>query len=240
MNEGASADWRIGVDIGGTFTDVVLWREGAGDLVQVKLLTTPDDPSRAVLEGVGQALARVAINASQLSSVIHGTTLVANALIERKGVTTGLITTAGFRDVLEIGREWRYDLFDLNIAMPTPLVPRRRRLEIKERLDATGAALTALDLDELPGLIEALRRDAVQSVAVCLLHAYLNPAHEQAVGAAIMAAMPDVAVSLSSDVSAEMGEYERTSTTVANAYVHPIFHDYVERLVAALGELDMF
>jgi N-methylhydantoinase A len=237
MNERASADWRIGVDIGGTFTDVVLWREGAGDLVQVKLLTTPDDPSRAVLEGVGQALARVAIDASQLSSVIHGTTLVANALIERKGVTTGLITTAGFRDVLEIGREWRYDLFDLNIAMPTPLVPRRRRLEIKERLDATGAVVTALDLDELPGLIEALRRDAVQSVAVCLLHAYLNPAHEQAVGAAIMAAMPDVAVSLSSDVSAEMGEYERTSTTVANAYVHPIFHDYVERLVAALGEL---
>jgi len=237
MNERASADWRIGVDIGGTFTDVVLWREGAGDLVQVKLLTTPDDPSRAVLEGVGQALARVAIDASQLSSVIHGTTLVANALIERKGVTTGLITTAGFRDVLEIGREWRYDLFDLNIALPTPLVPRRRRLEIKERLDATGAALTVLDLDELPGLIEALRRDAVQSVAVCLLHAYLNPAHEQAVGAAIMAAMPDVAVSLSSDVSAEMGEYERTSTTVANAYVHPIFHDYVERLVAALGEL---
>ena len=237
MNEVASADWRIGVDIGGTFTDVVLWREGAEDLVQVKLLTTPDDPSRAVLDGVGEALAHVDIDATRLASVIHGTTLVANALIERKGVTTSLITTAGFRDVLEIGREWRYDLFNLDIDMPMPLVPRRRRLEVTERLDASGAVLTALNPDEMPGLIETLSQEGVRSVAVCLLHAYLNPAHEQAVGAAVEAAMPDVAISLSSDVSAEMGEYERTSTTVANAYVHPIFRDYVERLVAALREL---
>ena len=139
MNEVASADWRIGVDIGGTFTDVVLWREGAEDLVQAKLLTTPDDPSRAVLDGVGEALAHVDIDATRLASVIHGTTLVANALIERKGVTTSLITTAGSRDVLEIGREWRYDLFNLDIDMPTPLVPRRRRLEVTERLgEAVG------------------------------------------------------------------------------------------------------
>ena len=237
MVEVATADWRVGVDIGGTFTDIVLWCEGTDKLVQVKLLTTPDDPSRAVLDGVGQALAQTGIAAGQLTSIVHGTTLVANALIERKGVTTGLITTRGFRDVLEIGREWRYDLFNLDIEMPTPLVPRRLCLEIDERLDAAGKVDTALDLGQMSGLIDIFRTMAVRSVAVCLLHAYLNPSHEQAIGAALDKAMPDVAVSLSSDVSPEMGEYERTSTTVANAYVHPIFRDYVERLVTALREL---
>ena len=237
MSDMETGDWRVGVDIGGTFTDVVLWREGSENLVQVKLLTTPDDPSRAVLDGVGEALAEAGIGAAQLTSVAHGTTLVANALIERKGVATALITTQGFRDVLEIGREWRYDLFNLDIEMPTPLVPRRLCLEIDERLDATGAVDTPLDLEQLPGIIAALGAADVKSVAVCLLHAYLNPAHEQAVGSAIAQAMPGLAVSLSSAVSAEMGEYERTSTTVANAYVHPIFRDYVERLAGALQEL---
>ncbi len=237
MNNAATDDWRVGVDIGGTFTDVVLWREGTENLVQVKLLTTPDDPSRAVLYGVSEALNEAGITATQLTSVVHGTTLVANALIERKGVTTALITTQGFRDVLEIGREWRYDLFNLDIEMPAPLVPRRLCLEINERLDATGAVDTPLDLGQMPALIGQLRAADVRSVGICLLHAYLNPAHEQAVAAAIAQAMPDLAVSLSSDVSAEMGEYERTSTTVANAYVHPIFRDYVERLVAALQKL---
>ncbi|MBT4688062.1 MAG: hydantoinase/oxoprolinase family protein [Rhodospirillaceae bacterium] len=237
MTNAASDDWRVGVDIGGTFTDVVLWREGSENLVQVKLLTTPDDPSRAVLDGVGQALDRAGIDARQLTSVVHGTTLVANALIERKGVATGLITTTGFRDVLEIGREWRYDLFNLDIEMPPPLVPRRLCLEIDERIDANGAIDTALNLDQLPALVETFRAQNVRSIGVCLLHAYLNPAHEQAVGAALAKAMPDVTISLSSDVCPEMGEYERTSTTVANAYVHPLFRDYVERLAAALDEL---
>jgi len=177
------------------------------------------------------------IAATQLTSVVHGTTLVANALIERKGVTTALITTQGFRDVLEIGREWRYDLFNLAIELPMPLVPRRLCLEISERLDATGAVNTPLDLGQMPALIEQLRAADVRSVGICLLHAYLNSAHEQAVAAAITQAMPNLTVSLSSDVCAEMGEYERTSTTVANAYVHPIFRDYVERLVAALQKL---
>ena len=237
MNEAGDGDWRVGVDIGGTFTDIVLWRAGTDNLVQVKLLTTPDDPSRAVLDGIGQALAQTGIAARQLTSIVHGTTLVANALIERKGVTTGLITTRGFRDVLEIGREWRYDLFNLDIEMPRPLVPRRLCLEIDERLDAAGMVDTPLELSQMPGLIEEFRARGVRSVAVCLLHAYLNPGHEQAIGAALAKAMPEAAVSLSSDVSAEMGEYERTSTTVANAYVHPIFRGYVERLAAALGNL---
>lgn len=237
MTETKQENWRVGVDIGGTFTDVVLWCEGAAHLFQVKLLTTPDDPSRAVLDGVSQALEQARITAKQLGTFVHGTTLVANALIERKGVTTGLITTEGFRDVLEIGREWRYDLFNLDIEMPTPLVPRQRRLEIEERIDASGAVDTALNLDQLPKLAQELHSKGVQSLAISLLHSYLNPAHEQAVGAEIKKLMPDVAVSLSSDVSPEMGEYERTSTTVANAYVHPIFRDYVDRLAAALQQL---
>jgi N-methylhydantoinase A len=234
---GKSADWRIGVDIGGTFTDIVLW-DGAGDqLILDKILTTPDDPSRAVLEGIGRVLETAGIGAKDLSSVIHGTTLVANALIERKGVKTGLITTAGFRDVLEIGREWRYDLFDLDIAMPTPLVPRHLRFEVGERLGANGEVITPLDEGAVKAAILGLRQAGVQSLAVCLLHAYLNPAHERAVAEIVRQEFPEMALSLSSNVSPELGEYERSSTTVANAYVHPIFRDYVQRLVAALTQL---
>ncbi len=233
----ASASWRLGVDIGGTFTDVVLWQEGGDRLIQKKLLTTPDDPSRAVLEGVEQALADAGIGGGQLNSVIHGTTLVANALIERKGVKTALITTRGFRDVLEIGREWRYDLFDLHIEMPPPLVPRPLRFELNERIDAAGRILVPCDQHEVGRIIATLRQAGVRSVAVCLLHAYLNPEHERALGGRLRAELPGVSVSLSSDVSPELGEYERSSTTAANAYVHPLFEHYVERLVGALGAL---
>ena len=229
--------WRLGVDIGGTFTDVVLWREGSDRLIQEKLLTTPDDPSQAVLQGVERALGDAAIGGEQLSSVIHGTTLVANALIERKGAVTALITTRGFRDVLEIGREWRYDLFNLDIEMPTPLVPRPLRFEINERIDAAGEVVVELDGDDQGGIIAALREAGVGSVAICLLHAYLNPDHERRVAEILEAELPGVSVSLSSDVSPELGEYERSSTVAANAYVHPVFHTYVERLITALGEL---
>ena len=135
------ASWRIGVDIGGTFTDIVLWDSQGGEMILDKILTTPDDPSLAVLEGIERVLKANQISAQELSSVIHGTTLVANALIERKGVTTGLITTSGFRDVLEIGREWRYDLFNLDIEMPKPLVPRHLRFEATERIGPDGDVL---------------------------------------------------------------------------------------------------
>ena len=233
----ADTGWRIGVDIGGTFTDVVLWDGRSDRMVLEKLLTTPDDPSRAVLQGVGRVLADAEITAKQLSMVIHGTTLVANALIERKGAATALITTAGFRDVLEIGREWRYDLFNLDIEMPRPLVSRPLRFEVKERIDAHGSVLTPLDKQDLRRTIDDLRNANVESVAICLLHAYLNPGHEQAVAEAVRGELPDVALSLSSNVSPELGEYERTSTTVANAYVDPMFRHYIERLAAALDEL---
>ncbi|MFT5447060.1 MAG: N-methylhydantoinase A [Gammaproteobacteria bacterium] len=226
--------WRIGVDIGGTFTDVVLWRENSGQMINEKLLTTPQDPSLAVIEGIATALEHAGIDASQLTAVVHGTTLVANALIERKGVLTGLITTAGFRDVLEIGREWRYDLFNLDLDMPRPLVARPLRLEVGERVDAQGEVVTALDMDDVDAAIASLAAAKVRSVAVCFLHAYLNADHEQAVAERLARDLPDVTVSLSSDVSPELGEYERTSTTVANAYVRPIVQGYVERLVASL------
>ena len=232
-----TSDWRVGVDIGGTFTDVVLWNANGSELEIDKLLTTPDDPSRAVLDGVRRVLDRAGISGRDLSSVIHGTTLVANALIERKGVVTGLITTAGFRDVLEIGREWRYDLFDLDIEMPRPLVPRPLRYEVSERIGPDGEVVEALDLETLSATIAALRAANAKSLAICLLHAYTNPAHERAVADAVRQEFPGLTLSLSSDVSPELGEYERTSTTVANAYVHPIFQDYVERLGAALVEL---
>jgi N-methylhydantoinase A len=229
--------WRVGVDIGGTFTDVVLWRDGASDVMRDKLLTTPDDPARAVLDGVARILERAGITTADLDRVIHGTTLVANALIERKGVRTALVTTAGFRDVLEIGREWRYDLFNLDIEMPAPLVPRARRLEVEERVDATGTVVQALDLDSVDRAADAIELSGAEAVAVCLLHSYLNPAHEQAVAERLKVRLPGLAVSASSEVSPELGEYERSSTTAANAYVLPIFRGYVERLAEALAAL---
>ena len=232
-----AGQWRVGVDIGGTFTDIVLWDSTGGQLIIDKVLTTPDDPSRAVLDGVRQVLDTAGIAASDLGSVIHGTTLVANALIERKGVVTGLITTAGFRDVLEIGREWRYDLFDLDIEMPRALVPRPLRLEAEERIGPDGAVIKPLDVAALRPVIRELRDAGVASLAVCLLHAYVNPDHEQAIADLVAAEWPEVALSLSSAVSPELGEYERSSTTVANAYVHPVFRDYVDRLAAALAAL---
>ncbi len=230
-------DWRLGVDIGGTFTDVVLWESRSDRLLLDKILTTPDDPSAGVITGIERILATAGIAATDLSAVIHGTTLVANALIERKGVATGLITTSGFRDVLEIGREWRYDLFDLDIEMPQPLVPRARRLEVEERIAADGEVIAPLDADSVCAAVEDLQKADVDSVAICLLHAYANPAHEKAVAKIVQSRLPDVALSLSADVSPELGEYERSSTTVANAYVHPIFRGYVDRLVAALANM---
>lgn len=233
---GELAGYRVGVDIGGTFTDVVLWDLASARTATTKLLTTPDDPSAAVMDGIRRILEANAIQPGDVGAVIHGTTLVANALIERKGVPTGLITTRGFRDVLEIGREWRYDLFNLEIEMPAPIAARPHRHEITERTGPDGSILTRIEIHELDDIAERLRADGIRSVAVCLLHAYRNPAHEVAVRARLGEIAPDLSVSLSSEVSPEIGEYERSSTTVANAYVHPTFKTYVDQLVAGLAE----
>jgi N-methylhydantoinase A len=233
----ATARYRVGVDIGGTFTDVVLWDVVGKRTGKTKLLTTPHDPSRAVMDGIRHILDENGVAPREVGAVIHGTTLVANALIERKGVPTGLITTRGFRDVLEIGREWRYDLFNLEIEMPVPLVDRPQRHEITERTGPDGSIVTPIALDELGAIARKLQSDGIQSVGVCLLHAYRNTAHELAIRDRLGEIAPNLAVSLSSEVSAEMGEFERTSTTVANAYVHPIFKTYVDLLVSGLGEM---
>src|SRR5262247_462521 len=228
---------RIGVDIGGTFTDLV-WVDDATGAVQVgKLLTTPKDPSQAVEEGVVAVLNDARSLATDVRSLIHGTTLATNALIERKGARTGLLTTAGFRDAVEIGREGRYDMYDLFIDQPSPLVPRHLRLEVTERMLADGRVLTPLGPASAREAIERLHAASVEAVAICLLHAYRNPAHERALRDICAQMAPHLAVSCSSDVVPEIREFERTSTTAANVYVMPLMARYLEDLERKIHEL---
>jgi N-methylhydantoinase A len=227
---------RIAVDIGGTFTDLVLV-EGGRVTANAKVLTTPGDPSIAVESGIGRLLDR--ISAEQVDEVVHGTTLVSNALIERKGATTALVTTKGFRDVLTIRRELRYDLYDLFIEMPEPLVPRRLRFEATERVLADGTVEVPLDGDEVRRMARRMDREGVQAVAVSLLHAYRHPDHERAVAEILGRELPGVGISLSSDVSPELGEFARTSTVVANAYVLPLVASYLEMLAKRLERLGL-
>ena len=225
----------LGSDIGGTFTDFVLADDDTGEVRIHKCLTTPSDPSQAVAEGVAALAAGAEAGVEDLAYHIHGTTLVINAVIERKGAKTGLITTQGTRDVLAIGREKRYDGFDLKIGFPEPLVPRTRRIEIAERLHAGGEVLTPLDEASVRDAVTQLLDQGVASIAVSLLHAYRNPAHELRVREIIEAMAPDMPVSLSSDVLPEMKEYERSSTTVVNAYVKPAADSYINRLTERMA-----
>lgn len=233
MVEDHAPGWRIGADIGGTFTDVAL-ENAAGVLYSAKHLTTHDAPERAVLTGIHDACAQAGIALSDIGQIIHGTTLATNAIIERRGAETLFVTTEGFRDVLEMGSESRFDQYDLNIVKPSPLVSRARRVTVTERLDVNGHALVDLDERSIAAVLERIERDGIESVAVGLLHSYANPAHEWQVRDAIRQRWPDLYVSLSSDVSPEMREYQRFSTTVANAYVQPIVAAYLEQLSATL------
>jgi len=220
----------LGSDIGGTFTDFVEVDEASGRVDVYKCLTTPDDPSRAIEQGVKELAARQGRSAAAIDVMVHGTTLVINAVIERKGAKTGLITTRGFRDVLEIGREKRFDAYDLQIEFPEPLVPRYMRMEIDERMHASGAVLAPLDEESVRIAVRALLAEGCESFAVCLLHAYRNPAHERRVGELVAALAPGIPVTLSSDVLPEMKEYERTTTTTLNAYAKPVTSRYLARL----------
>jgi len=225
---------RIGVDIGGTFTDVVL--EGPTGRHAAKVLTTPRAPERAVLDAVMKALALAGIRPADAGVIIHGTTLATNALIERKGARTGFLVTEGFRDSVEIGSESRPDVYDVEGEKPAPLVPRRLRLPVPERMDARGRVLRPLDEDGALRSIDALAAAGVESVAVGFLHSYANPAHEERVRALVERRIPGVTVSLSAEVSPEMREYERFSTTCANAYVQPLMAGYLRRLESRLAE----
>ena len=228
--------YRIGVDIGGTFTDLVMLDTRDGRLFNGKVLTTPHAPEQAVLEGVRSLLSQHGVAPAQVRHVIHGTTLVANALIERRGVPTGFLTTQGFRDVQEIGTELRHDTYDLFMRRPDPLVPRRLRLEVTERLLPDGGIRTPLDEAAARVAIRRLRDDGVQAIAVCLLHAFVNPVHERRIAELVAEEAPGLAVCVSADLVPEIGEYERGSTTIANAYVLPVFARYLARLDAGLRE----
>ena len=228
---------RIGVDIGGTFTDLVWVDEATGAVRVGKLLTTPKDPSQAVEEGVVTLLHEAGAGAAAVRALIHGTTLATNALIERKGARVGLLATAGFRDAVEIGREGRYDMYDLFIDPPVPLVPRQRRVEVTERVLADGSVLRPLDPVQARAAIAELGALGMEAIAICLLHAYRNPVHERALAALCAEILPGVPVSCSSDVVPEIREYERTSTTTANVYVMPLMARYLDDLERKLQEL---
>ncbi len=219
---------RLAVDIGGTFTDLAL--EHPGGRTTIKVLTTPSAPEQGVLEGVRAILAASGVAAGEIALIVHGTTLATNAVIERKGAKTALITTEGFRDVIAMGNESRYDQYDLNIVLPQPLVPRFLRLPVPERLDNTGKVLRPLDEAAVRALVPFLRSEQIESIAVGFLHAFVNPDHERRVRAILAEELPDVPVSISSEVSPEMREWERFSTTVANAYVQPMMARYLRRL----------
>ncbi|HET6182086.1 MAG TPA: hydantoinase/oxoprolinase family protein [Acetobacteraceae bacterium] len=233
----ARARARLAVDVGGTFTDLALEHDGRRHTA--KVLTTPQAPERGVIEGVRAVLASARLGPDAVAIVVHGTTLATNAIIERKGARTALLTTEGFRDVLAMGNESRYDQYDLNIVLPEPLVPRYLRLPIPERLDNTGRVLLPLDDAALREAVGVLRREQVESVAIGFLHSFVNPAHEQRARAVLAELAPDLPVSISSDVSPEMREWERFSTTVANAYVQPLMARYLRGLETELRELGL-
>ena len=230
----ADLEVRLGVDIGGTFTDIVL--ETPAGMVSTKVLTTYQAPEDAIIEGMHITCQKAGISADKIDQIIHGTTLATNALIERRGAKTALITTKGFRDVIEMRTESRFEQYDLNLALPEPLLPRNRRYVIEERMDASGNVLLPLNQDELAELAARLKAGGYESVAVGLLHSYVNDAHERQIKSYLQAHLPDVMISLSCEVSPQMREYERFNTTIANAYIKPLMKSYLSRLKARLSD----
>jgi N-methylhydantoinase A/oxoprolinase/acetone carboxylase beta subunit len=226
---------RIGVDIGGTFTDFVLEHDGAQ--TYLKLLTTPDAPEVAVLSGIRQLLDEAQLAASQVAMVVHGTTLATNAVIERRGAKIAFITTEGFRDTLEMAYEHRYDQYDLLVGKPLPLVPRELRFPVLERVAADGRVLRPLDREAVARIADRLAEQKVDAVAIGFLHAYVNPDHERDAAEILKAALPGARISLSSDVSPEIREYERFCTVTANAYVQPLMAGYLGSLESELRAL---
>ena len=232
--------YRIGVDIGGTFTDAVLLSEATGETRIAKVPSTPADPSRGFLEAVDRILGLAEAQPDAVSYLVHGTTVATNSLIERKTPRTAFITTHGFRDLLEIGRQVRPSLYDVHFEKPAPLVPRNLCFEVRERLDSRGDVLEPLDEAQVRAIAERLVREEVVSVAVCLLHAYLNPVHEKRMGEILRSHAPDLVISLSSEVCPEFREYFRASTTVINACVRPVLARYLANIEARLRSRKVF
>jgi N-methylhydantoinase A len=229
--------FKLGIDIGGTFTDIVILGESSGKVYNGKCLSTPQDLSKGVIEIFDRMLRELQIGPEQVTAAIHGTTVATNAIIEKKGAKTALLTTRGFRDVLEIGRELRYDLYDLYIQMPEPLVPRYLRREINERLDKDGNVLIEMEPDDILRVIYDFEKEGITALAISFLHAYANPGHERKASEIIKGNCPELSISLSSDVACEMREFERTSTTVTNAYLQPLMEGYLDRLETGLQNI---
>jgi len=229
--------YRIGIDVGGTFTDFTIIDETLGEVKFHKVPSTPHDPSEAIEQGISDLLSNHGIAAADISHVGHGTTVATNLIIERKGATVGLITTRGFRDILEIGRQTRPHLFDYSVGKPPVLVPRRHRIEVDERISAHGDVLVALDEDAVRNAAITLRDAGIEAVTICFLHAYGNPAHEQRARDIVREVMPAAYISVSSEVLPEFREYERLSTTVLNASVGPRMARYLDRFLDRVRSL---
>ncbi len=223
-----SSSTRLGVDIGGTFTDVVLEKDG--EQFSTKVLTTYAAPENAIIDGMYQVCEKASVKPSEIDQIIHGTTLATNALIERRGAKTALITTEGFRDVIEMRTESRFEQYDLNLNLPDPLLPRHMRFTVPGRVDANGEVLVDLSRADVEAVVEKIAEASFESVAVGLIHSYLNPTHEKLVRDVLAEKLPNVSVSISSEVSPQMREYERFNTVVANAYIKPLMASYLGRL----------
>ena len=232
------SEYRLGVDIGGTFTDFALF-DGASTSLQIhKCLTTPDDPSRAVIDGTVALLERESVDIADLREVVHGTTLVTNSVIERTGARTGMLISEGFRDIPDMREEKRYDVFDLRITFPEPIVPRAWRREVSERMRFDGTVERPLDLEAARAAVHDLvQEERIEALAICLLHAYANPAHEEALRRMVDEYFPELFVSTSAEVFPGWREFERFSTTSINAYTGPMFGHYLERIESGLAAL---
>src|SRR5579883_1977633 len=231
--------WRVGVDSGGTFTDICLFDDAAGTLSVWKVSSTPDDPSRGIAEGVREGIARVGAGAAAIGYLGHGTTVATNALIQHRGAKTGLITTEGFRDLLEIGRQKRPDLYDLQADKPPVLVPRDLRLEVPERVLHTGEVATALDEEAVRAAARRLKAANVKAVAVSFLYGFVRPEHERRTLAILREELPDAFLSAGHEIAPEFREFERLSTVVLNAYLGPVMARYIERLSPRLEALGL-
>lgn len=228
---------KLGIDIGGTFTDFVLFNSKSNQLFFTKTLTTYPDPTVGIFNGIRELREKYAFQIKAIEDIVHGTTLVTNAVIERKGAKTAFITTQGFEDVLEIGREMRYDIYDIFLTMPKPLVPRNLRMGVEERIDTKGNVLTPIEKTSLDGLVAELEKNGIESVGVCLLNSFVNTEHEQEIGAFLSSKAPHLHFSLSSEIMPEVREYERSSATAMNAYVQPITDKYLKDFENQLREM---
>ena len=230
------ASWRVGVDVGGTFTDLVAVDSDSGKRLHLKVSTTPGNPAEGFLEAIDALKDRAGLKSGDISLIFHGTTLATNAIIQRRIARTALVTTKGFRDILEIGRHWRTDLYDLKLRRPDPLVPRPLRFEVDERIGADARVVRELDADSVEAVLRKLADARAEAVAVMLLHSYSNDEHERALAQQLRERLPGVYVSSSSELTREPREFERASTTVLNAALMPLIDDYLTNLETALSD----